>query len=66
MKIIDYVNLMPGSRRRLTAEDRERMKKLAVELSKIVKERNLVFVTAKAPPIHDACGTLHATGIVLA
>ena len=48
MKIIDYVNLIPGSKR-MTAEDRERAKNVAAELSTIAKNHNLVIVTAKAP-----------------
>ena len=46
MKIIDYVDIIPGSKR-MTAEDRERAKKIATELSAIAKERNIVFVTVK-------------------
>ena len=48
MKIIDYVNLIPGAKR-MTAEDRERAKNVAAELSTIAKNHNLVIVTAKAP-----------------
>lgn len=55
MKIIDYVNLMPGSKRRLTTEDRERAKNMFAELSTIAKERNVVFVITKAPV--DSGGT---------
>lgn len=46
MRIIDYVDIMPGSRR-MTAEDRERIKKVLAELSTIAKERDVVFVTVK-------------------
>lgn len=49
MNIIDYVNLMPDSKRKLTVEDRERVRKTLDELSKTAKERNVVFVTTKAP-----------------
>lgn len=47
MKIIDYVDLIPDSKR-MTAEDRERVKKVLAELSTVAKERNIVFVTAKS------------------
>ena len=48
MMIIDYASLTPGSKR-TTAEDRERAKNVAAELSTIAKNHNLVIVTVKAP-----------------
>jgi replicative DNA helicase len=47
MRIIDYGCLMPGSKRKLTAEDRECIKKVTAKLSAIAKEQNVVFVIAK-------------------
>ena len=47
MKIVDYVDLIPDSKRKMTAEDWECVKKAVSELSAIAKERSVIFVTTK-------------------
>ena len=48
MRIIDYINLMPGQApKRITEEDRERVKKLAEAIKKAAIEYSPTFNAVK-------------------
>jgi replicative DNA helicase len=47
IRIVDYVYLMPGQRAKRTAEDRERLARIADECKELAKKLRIKFVLVK-------------------